>query len=134
LSNIGDKSWITQGIKKSCQRERNLYITTKNSDSLMIILYYKSYCSTLKRVIREGKKVYFQNLIETAENKTKTMWNIINTVTRKAVKYKHLPHLFKTNNKEVSIVKSTEAFNNYFLNMAGDLQRQLIMTFHRFHF
>ena len=26
------------------------------------------------------------------------------------------------NNTEVSIVKSAEAFNNYFLNMAGDLQ------------
>jgi len=29
------------------------------------------------------------------------------------------------NNNEVSIVKSAEAFNNYFLNMADDLQIQI---------
>ena len=30
------------------------------------------------------------------------------------------------NNKEVSMVKTAEAFNNYFLNMAGDLQVQIV--------
>jgi len=38
------------------------------------------------------------------------------------------------NNKEVSIVKSAEVFNNHFLNMADDLQILLKMTFHRLHF
>jgi hypothetical protein len=37
----------------------------------MIKLHYKEYCSILKRVIREAKKVYFKQLIETSENKTK---------------------------------------------------------------
>ena len=63
-------------------------------------------------MIREAKKIYFKHLIDTSENKTKTMWNIINKVTRKAEKSNHLPHSFKMINKEVSIVKSAEAFNN----------------------
>ena len=58
----------------------------------MIKLYYKSYCSILKRVIREAKNVYLRHLIEIPENKTKTVWNIINKVTRKAEKSSHLPH------------------------------------------
>ena len=33
--------------------------------------------------------------------------------------------LLKMNNKEVSVVKSAEAFNNYFLYMADDLQIQI---------
>ena len=49
-----------------------------------------------------------------SENKTKAMWNIINKVTRKAEKSSHLPHSLIMNNKEVSIVKISEAFNNYF--------------------
>jgi len=61
------------------------------------------------------------------------MWNIINRVTRKAEKSNHLPHLFKMNNKKVSIVKSAEAFNNYFLKMTNDLQIKFIKTFHQFH-
>jgi hypothetical protein len=53
------------------------------------------------------------------------MWDIINKVTRKAEKSTHLPHSLLMNNKEVLIVKRAEAFNNYFLNMADDLQIQI---------
>ena len=56
LSKDQDKGWITQGIRKSCQRKRSLYNISKNNDNLMIRLYYKSYCSILRRVIREAKK------------------------------------------------------------------------------
>jgi hypothetical protein len=79
------------------------------------------------------KKKKYTHLIETSEQKTKTMWNIINNVTRKAEKSHHLPHSFKMNNKEVSRVKSAETFNKYFLNMADDLQIEIDMTFHIVH-
>jgi hypothetical protein len=63
---------------------------------------------------KRSKNVYFKRLIEISENKTNTVWNIINNVTRKAEKSNHLPHPFKMNSKEVLIVESAEAFNNYF--------------------
>jgi len=60
-------------------------------------------------VIREAKKkVYFKQTIEISENKIKTMWNIINRVTRGAENSNHLPHSLIMNNKKVSIVKKTE--------------------------
>jgi ribosomal protein L33 len=68
LSNNRDKGWITQGIRKSCQRKRSLYIISKNSGNLMINLHYKKYCSILKKLIREAKKrAYFKQLIETIQ-------------------------------------------------------------------
>ena len=69
LSNDRDRGWITQGIRKSCQRKRSLYIISKNNDNLNIKVYYKNYCSILRRVIREAKKKYFKQLLETSENK-----------------------------------------------------------------
>ena len=81
--------------------------------------------SISKRVIREVKKLYSKHLIETSENKTKTVWNIIRKVRRKAEKSIHLPHSLIMNNKEVSIVKKPDTFNNYFLNMVDDLQIQI---------
>jgi hypothetical protein len=54
------------------------------------------------------------------------MWNIIKNVTRKAEKSNHLLHFFKMNNKKVSVVKSAEPFKNYFLNMADDLQIEVV--------
>jgi hypothetical protein len=53
------------------------------------------------------------------------MWSNMNQVTRKAEKSNNLPHSLIMNNKEVSIVKTAEAFNNHFLNMADDLQIQI---------
>jgi len=53
------------------------------------------------------------------------MWNIINKVTRKAEKSIHLPHSLLINNKEVSIVKTAEALDNYFFNRADDLKIQI---------
>ena len=59
-------------------------------------------------MIREAKKkVYFKQTIEISENKIKSMWNIINTVTRGAEKSNQLPHSLIMNNKKVSIVKKT---------------------------
>jgi len=61
LSNDRDRGWITQGIRKSCQRKRSLYIISKNNDNLNIKVYYKNYCSILRSVIREAKKKYILN-------------------------------------------------------------------------
>jgi hypothetical protein len=124
-SNDQDRGWITQGIRKSCQRKRSLYIISKNSDNLNIKVYYKNYCSILRRVIREAKRIYFKQLLETSGNKTKTMWTIINRVTRKAKKSNHLPRLLQMDNTEVAIERSAEVFNNYFLNIMDNLQVQI---------
>jgi len=59
-------------------------------------------------VIREAKiKANYKQIIEISENKIKTMWNIINRVTRGAEKSNQLPHSLIMNNKKVSIVNKT---------------------------
>jgi hypothetical protein len=55
------KDGLSQDIRKLCKRKRSFYIVSENSDNLMIELYYESYCSILKRVIREAKK-YILNI------------------------------------------------------------------------
>jgi ribosomal protein S18 len=69
VSNNRDKGWIAQGIRKSCQQKRSLCIISKNSDYLMIKMRYKKYCSILKGVFIEPKKVYFKQLTETSEKR-----------------------------------------------------------------
>ena len=59
-------------------------------------------------MIREAKiKANYKQTIEISENKIKTMWNIINRVTRGAEKSSQLPHSLIMNNKKVSIVNKT---------------------------
>jgi len=42
LSKNGGQGWITQGIRKSYQRKRSLYIISVSCDNLMIKLNNKS--------------------------------------------------------------------------------------------
>jgi hypothetical protein len=63
-------------------------------------IYYKCYCSILRKVIREAGKLSYKDLIDTSENTVKTNWNIINNVTGKTDKSKHMSPLFKIGDKE----------------------------------
>ena len=45
--------------------------------------YYSIYCAVLKKVIKEAKQSYYNNLIEIARYKIRTLWNIIRNDTNK---------------------------------------------------
>ena len=50
-------NWITNGIKISCERKRELYLLKlRNSNNPQVIRFYNKYCSILKNVITEAKK------------------------------------------------------------------------------
>jgi len=51
-------NWITNGIKISCNRKRELYLLRSNSNNPQIINFYNIYCSILKKVIIEAKNAY----------------------------------------------------------------------------
>jgi hypothetical protein len=78
---------ITRGKKKKKKKKKKkmmmmmMIVVVVVVVNVMIKLYYKSYCSILKRVSREATKLFFKQLIEISENKTKTMCNIINNIT-----------------------------------------------------
>ena len=43
--------------------------------------YYKKYSKTLMSTIAASKKRFFDSLISESNNKIKTVWNIVKTVT-----------------------------------------------------
>jgi hypothetical protein len=51
-----DIIWITQGIKKTCKRKRELYLMLKNEVDSSIKLYYDKYCKILNKVLIAAKK------------------------------------------------------------------------------
>jgi Notch-like protein len=81
-------------------------------------LYYRKYCKTLAKVIKEAKKVYYDSVILKSHNKIKTTWSII----KKETGYKNHtdePQSLKINN---IIIKDkghiANAFNEYFSSVA----------------
>ena len=111
-----DTAWITIGICTSCRRKEFLYILSKNQSNAFKI-YYKTYCSILRRVIREAKRLHYNRLIVSAEDRIKATWNIINRETgRKNNNNKDtLPKIFQVNTSKVSKDEAAHNFNKFFL-------------------
>jgi hypothetical protein len=86
LSNSNDKSWIITGIKISYQRKRFLHKIIKYSNDPKIKIYLKKFCIILRKLICEAKKLYYNQLIETSNNRNKTAWNIIRNVFHNSTK------------------------------------------------
>jgi hypothetical protein len=58
-------------------------------------------------VIREAGKLNYKDLTDTSANTVKTNWNIINNVTGKIDKSKHMPTLFNIGDKETLLENAT---------------------------
>jgi hypothetical protein len=71
-----------------------------------------------------AKKIYFSHLIETSKNKTKTTWNIINTVIGRAQNSYPVNPFFKVGHEETPCNEVVEALNDYFLNVTETLKTQ----------
>jgi hypothetical protein len=83
--------------------------------------YYKKYCTILKKVIKEAKKLYYNTLIKTSANKIKTTWNIIRENNGKIQDLNGISEI----NLENEIVEDSReiayAFNKYFLSRVENL-------------
>jgi hypothetical protein len=82
IEKSNNRQWITTGIKTSCNRKRQLYLLSMDSNNINLI-YYKQYCKILERVIIEMKRSEYNNQIINSTNKMKTVWNIIKSKTNR---------------------------------------------------
>jgi len=110
---IKPNPWITSGIKILCATKRHLYVSNKFHKNPSQKAHYKNYCKILSSIIKEAKKMYYDTMIQKANNKVKATWNIVKTVTNNNYNNK------KISTSEIkSIQKTTDAFNLYFSTIA----------------
>jgi hypothetical protein len=80
-------SWISRGIKVSCQKMKLLNkLKHKMCLSRDALFYIKRYHRIYKRVISEAKKRHNDKQIICAINPTKMMWQLINNKMRNSEK------------------------------------------------
>jgi len=75
--NNSKKTWLTKGIRISCQRKRELYVIYKHTTNPRIRNYYKTFSKILIEVIKTAKKLYFNKLIKHSTNKPKTLRKLV---------------------------------------------------------
>jgi exonuclease III len=118
-----DVRWLTRGIRISCKRKESLYLLCRNNGNDFLKHYYKLYCLILKKVIREAKRRYFNNLIISADNKAKTTWKIIRSETGRTSNLNDelLPQTFLYKNNKIKEKDAAHNFNQYFTTVTDNL-------------
>ena len=67
--NINHNKWITTGIRKSCNRKRELFLLRRDSNDINLKIYFKQYCEILTNVILAAKKLHYCRIIANSNNK-----------------------------------------------------------------
>jgi hypothetical protein len=75
------KDWLTNGIKTSCNTKRKLYLLCRESNDAKLKAHYKKYCKILSSVITLATKMYYNNKLANSDNKPRTTWSIIKSIT-----------------------------------------------------
>jgi len=96
------------------------------SNNIVLKSFYKKYCKILTSTIQLAKKLYFNHLIAQSENKTKTAWNIVKSLTNKQANSSEEPMLnikgkFITNPQILA-----HTFNDYFSNIVEESVTKII--------
>lgn len=75
------KSWITEDIIQEGRKLRDIYFLIKNyrGSTEYLMTDYKRKLNEHKKKIRQNKTSHYSKKIESADNKTKETWRIINT-------------------------------------------------------
>ena len=113
--------WITKGIKASCKRKRELFLVSRSSNNFALKQYYKKYCLILTKIIRNAKRLHYNQMILRSKNKMKSTWQIINNELginqhNRLISTQTLEGISTTDQ-----FKITTLFNNYFSTVADSI-------------
>jgi hypothetical protein len=107
--------WIAIGIRVSCRQKRSLYVLYRNCHSQKLKACYTQYFIILHKIIREAKKIYFNQLISLSDNKTKAIWNIVKTERGSKCHPDTMPSALEKENLVINLNQAAYAFNIFCL-------------------
>ena len=108
------KPWLTNGTRIACANKTKHYLTPRNNDSNQKE-YYKKYCQILTTVIMSAKKkLYYNKLLLKSNNKPKTTWNIVKTITNNKNAINNISTININDKFSSNPLAIANAFNSYF--------------------
>ena len=123
--------WMTNNILNSINMKNKLYKRFIQCDIQNDILYnnskneYRAYRATLRKNIREAKRVYFIRKFKNCKNDIRKTWSVINdTLTTKSKANNYNEFIFD-NKKITNPDEIAQRFNDYFINIGQSLSDQI---------
>ena len=129
-----ERPWFTRGIQKSIETRQKYYIESLQNPELHE--RYTKHRNMVKRLITNSKRNVNKKKIYLSNNKSKAMWEVINTslnkkpksCRKKITKIKNDNNEIITDNKEIA-----EIFNKYFVGIGTDMANKIPNTPHEIY-
>ena len=115
--------WITNGILNSIKHKCNLFKMHKLGT--ISFNYYKHYRNNLTQVIRVAKSNHYRQIFCNFRNNTKKIWQTINEIRNNKHVKQNVTSLQHNNLILDNPIDIAETFNNYFCNIAPELNTKL---------
>lgn len=133
--NKNSKNWLTQGIKKSCETKRELFINSKANKTPSDLKLYKRYSKILGQVIQRSKQMCNEQIIVSSNNKVKATWNLINThISGKRIdEVRDYTGLTDNINTANSNLEAANIFITHFTNTCNNMKKQKHIKLPNFH-
>lgn len=112
------KPWITQGIRISCQKKKELYKVSKFNQNPSFIQYFKTYKKILKRVVTNAKMMLNIKILKNSKCISKTSWNLVRNELGNSKPRQTISEI-EINEKYIEDPQSiSDHFNKFFTNIA----------------
>ena len=119
------KPWITLGLQKSIFIKNSLFVKFIKSNDINqrneMHIKYKQYRNLISTLLKRSKCLYFTKFFNDNLNNLKNTWKgIKNLISLKNVSHSSPSSIYYNNKTLTSPFEITNAFNNYFSNIALD--------------
>lgn len=126
---VTKKGWITDDIRAESRTLKQLYSDARDYNNQDIFQYYKCMKRAYQKKIVDAKFQYNKRIINSVANKPKKIWEIVKRETgRMQPKLVDNFKLIVNNNVLDNPVLISNAFNEFYLNVAKDINSSLVVT------
>ena len=119
------KPWLTEVMKNSIRQKNKLLELSKKYPVIDSILKYKNYHSTLKTLLKQGEKLYYQDLFNGYRNNMQKTWSVIKRILNKSKGGVSRSMIIHNNETITDDHKIANSFNNFFVNVGSKLANRI---------
>ena len=132
------KPWKTLGLQKSISIKNSLFVKFIKSNDINqrneMHIKYKQYRNLISTLLKRSKRLYFTKFFNDNLNNLKNTWKgIKNLISLKTVSHSSPSSIYYNNKTVTSPFEIANAFNNYFSNIALDIQSSIKYSAKEFH-
>ena len=132
------KPWIVLGLQKSISIKNSLFAKFIKSNDINqrneMHIKYKQYRNLISTLLKRSKCLYFTKFFNDNLNNLKNIWKgIKNLISLKNVSHSSPSSIYYNNKTLTSPFEMANTFNNYFSNIALDIQSSIKYSGKEFH-